>query len=118
MPAHVTPAMREAAPDLCRQIDELREERKRTVERRCYLDSVGVRMRLCAFVLGVLYFVLCFRDDLNAFVCVCVRFRGFHIKFDAFRYVRHAFSVFWLISALNLMRFCAFLYFFIVFAMF
>ena len=60
---------------------------------------------------------LCFRDDLNAFVCVCVRFRGFHIKFDAFRYVRHAFSVFWLISALNLMRFCAFLYFFIVFAM-
>ena len=41
MPAQVTPAMRKAAPDLCRQIDKLREERKRCVERRCYWHSVG-----------------------------------------------------------------------------
>ena len=37
MPVQVTPAMRKAAPDLCRQIDRLREERERSVERRWYL---------------------------------------------------------------------------------
>ena len=34
-------AMRKAAPDLCRQIDNLRVERKRAVERRWYLNSSG-----------------------------------------------------------------------------
>ena len=41
MPALITPSMRQAAPELCQQMDQLRVERKCAVERRCYLSSSG-----------------------------------------------------------------------------
>ena len=41
MPANVTPPMRKAAPELCRQMDTLREERKKAVEHRCYFNTKG-----------------------------------------------------------------------------
>ena len=41
MTVNIRPALRQAAPELCEQMDELREERKRAVERRCYLSSSG-----------------------------------------------------------------------------
>ena len=42
MRTYISPAMQKAAPDLCKQTDKLREDRKRSVERRCYLHSIGM----------------------------------------------------------------------------
>ena len=39
---YLTPVMRKAAPELCREMDELRKERKTLVERRCYVTTAGV----------------------------------------------------------------------------
>ena len=41
-------AMRKAAPELCRQMDNLRVERKRAIERRCYLNSSGQEEEVAA----------------------------------------------------------------------
>ena len=37
----ITPALRQAAPELCGQMDGLRKERKTAVERRCWLTTTG-----------------------------------------------------------------------------
>ena len=39
---YLTPVMRKAAPELSREMDELRKERKTLVERRCYVTTAGV----------------------------------------------------------------------------
>ena len=39
---YLSPAMRKVAPELSREMDELRKERKTLVERRCYVTTAGV----------------------------------------------------------------------------
>ena len=42
MPTHQTSrAMRQAAPEQCQQLDKLRAERKRAIEHRCHVSSMG-----------------------------------------------------------------------------
>ena len=41
MPVNIRPAMRQAAPEQCQQLDTLRAERKRAIERRCHVSSMG-----------------------------------------------------------------------------